>query len=381
MNLFRVDNFINMFGPKSPAYSIGKAQRESSSPKHSPGPADYNISLDKSKGLSFSKSSRTQSSQFANPGPGEYNIASKIGTGPKSIIIPRRLRQNTDIIPGPGEYSPKTLEKSPSFTFKKQTISTQISINPGPGAYSPISPLNKAPVATFGKSKRVESNSNASPGPGRYHVEASPKSCEHTFTKARRKMSGLRTPVPGPGEYSPYSNEHHGTSAIIIPRRPATAGKHKADTPGPGAYSGVKNSWDAPKWTIPKSLKDSCSIMPSDILSIEKKLTQGNYTDSTEIMERRGSSVKNKGKNYLSEKRIFTTAEASEGKGTKISVESLRRQFMKGERTPGPGHYDISRSFERRGLTFTKSSRIRIAKIYGPGPGQYDIPHTIGTAL
>ena len=367
-----------MFGPKSPAYTIGKAQRVVSSPKQSPGPGDYTAGLEKAKGLTFTRSPRTLSSQFANPGPGEYNVSSMIGTGPKSIIIPRRLRRNTDTNPGPGDYSPKNIEKTAAFTFKKQTDINQSSINPGPGAYSPISPLIKAPVAIFSRSKRTHSNINFSPGPGRYNIEGSPKSCEHTFGKAKRELSGSRIPGPGPGDYSPYCNEHTGASAIIIPRRPATASSNKDNTPGPGTYSCVRNSWDAPKWTIPKSPKDSCGV-PSDVLKSEKKLMHVNNTGSTEITARRDSSAKRNGKMNSTDNVFFTAVEASERRGPSAVFGTSRRHFVKVEKKPGPGQYDTTRSFERRGFTFTRSTKIRISKFDGPGPGRYNIPHTIGT--
>ena len=231
-----------MFGPKSPSYTIGHAPRQQQSPKNSPGPAAYFIHAEKPKGLSFTRSPRASLNTSMIPGPGEYNHSSSIGKGPKPIIISRKLRRSTESVPGPSDYSPRIQDKTVKYTFRKQKDIDQPNINPGPGAYSPKYTAIKSPITLIGKAKRSQSNFNMSPGPAHYNIATSAPLNAFVFSKARKENSPINK-YPGPADYSPKL-ENSEKSAIIIPRRPATA-KHY--TPGPGTYNNEKIIASSPK--------------------------------------------------------------------------------------------------------------------------------------
>ena len=310
-----------MFGPRSPAYSIGNACRLNSTTKETPGPASYNLSIDRPRGITFAKTPRS------------YN---------HSISIP------------------------------------------GPGAYSPVNVAKKSPIVIIGRSRRITKNNTNSPGPGAYNVQISPRSREYSFSKAS-KLNQNSSEILGPAEYSPRPLSNLGNSAIIIPRRPSTAkhqtpgpgaynnskiienvpkwtiGKSLKD-----CSLGVISPKSAPKFSIKKFQQVICSES-TEITSPDKKDTTGRRLRSMEFQINPGPA------DYNPKVHTKKSPSAIFGRSKKSLTEF--------EITPGPADYNALVKLERKGFTFNREKKTKFTKIEVPGPGQYNIPHTIGTDI
>ena len=85
----------------------------------------------------------------------------------KSFYNDKKLRTET----GPGQYSPKVLSKSISYTMPGRTDPLSPRGNPGPGHYKDKEPTKNVPGSIVGKDRRdtsVDHKTIVSPGPGRY---------------------------------------------------------------------------------------------------------------------------------------------------------------------------------------------------------------------
>jgi hypothetical protein len=126
-----------MFGPASPAYSIGTSKRDHSQEKLAPGPAAYNISRDPiPKSVSFNRAKKNSRSQSDVPGPGTYAIGSLLGNAPHAIITSRKPLKPNIYIPGPADYAPKDPANSIKYTFRSRSNIKMFDIIPGPGQYN-----------------------------------------------------------------------------------------------------------------------------------------------------------------------------------------------------------------------------------------------------
>lgn len=374
-----------MFGPKSPAYSIGRGSRLKKSISENPGPGTYEIPIEKSKRLSFSKSPKAAKFITINPGPGDYVLNSSIGTGPKAIIISRRLRRSIEIYPGPSDYFPKLEEKTVKYTFKKERNRNSVEINPGPGAYSPNPITQKSPSAVIGKAKRSQSNAIIFPGPGSYNPEGSPTSKDCTFAKSSRDTSPKKL-GPGPGDYFCQPLLDSKTSAIIIPRR-SFAAKH--NTPGPGAYNNLNVTSNTPKWTISKAAKQNVFSITTPNASPRAVYDKNNvYSGSTEISspEKQDNSPNKRAKRHNSEKKCYFRPgpadyypKAMQTKNPSAVFGTSKRTRNKPQCAPGPADYNTRKSPDAKGFSFTKEKKIKFVRFGGPGPGDYEIPNTIGS--
>jgi hypothetical protein len=219
------------------------------------------------------------------PGPGDYNIASPFGRGPKPIITSRKTPKSIENFPGPCEYSPKILDKSVKYSFRKQSDHSSLIVYPGPASYTPNDIKPKSPATVIGRALRSPKNHETSPGPGCYNLKSSFGSHEFSFNRASRDLL-KNDSGPGPADYSPRSSFTLGNSAVLIPRRPATA-KHQ--TPGPGAYETINYSQTSPKWTFTKDTKDPGPIGKSP--------------------KQRKRVLTKKKRNMVSESTVFTTHE------------------------------------------------------------------------
>ena len=182
-----------MFGPKSPAYSIGSSKRQDlNSSKQVPGPASYNISRDPiHRSISFNRAPKHTRRNSDLPGPTSYNINSNLGSGPHAVIISRRSLKSSTEIPGPADYTPKDSLHSIKYSIANKSNNLKIEVGiPGPGAYNNQVQGKNSPRAVIGKAPRVIENNFITPGPGSYDpVVAKPAMPKFTFSSTPRMDS------------------------------------------------------------------------------------------------------------------------------------------------------------------------------------------------
>lgn len=182
-------------------------------------------------------------SEMANknkvPGPGEYFHLQK--SEAPSFSLRGRSRDN---VPnnnpklGPGRYDPNystTLEKTPSYklgTSRRNLSMASSNIVPGPGNYTPKIGDDSF-VHHFGNSARSVSYDNKLPGPGTYDIHSSHNPVSFSMAPRRSSLSSFTT--PGPGAYS-TSNHFYGPNYSLSKsqRKPIADDNH---IPGPGSYS------------------------------------------------------------------------------------------------------------------------------------------------
>ena len=74
------------------------------------------------------------------PGPGKYPVKSRLGEGPRAVLLSRQMPVSLDgDKPGPGNYDPKPTRdpRAYSFGLKTEVLTRGKVDTPGPGAYSP----------------------------------------------------------------------------------------------------------------------------------------------------------------------------------------------------------------------------------------------------
>lgn len=129
----------------SPAFSMGSAKRVTIEKREEvPGPAAYSaVTLPRynSPRAVFPRAAKlTLGDRSESPGPALYSPKSLLGEGPKAVLTPRRDSQPfpASQLPGPNDYSPKPLTGSKGFSFAgKHPAHSGTEVVPGPGAYSP----------------------------------------------------------------------------------------------------------------------------------------------------------------------------------------------------------------------------------------------------
>ena len=215
-----------MFGPKSPAYSIGTSKRDFSIENPIPGPASYNIPRDPlPRSLSFSKAQKKSRSISDIPGPGAYIIPPPQGHVPHAIIISRKPPKDQCSLPGPADYTPRDGSSSIKYTMTSRSNSKILPSNPGPGSYNNTQILlRNSPRATIGKAPRAPDNSEITPGPGSYNPQVVKPSVPRFSFPLTPRADTCAESRPGPGAYSYELSTNTGKTAVITPRRPATWG-------------------------------------------------------------------------------------------------------------------------------------------------------------
>lgn len=192
-----------MFGPASPAYSIGTSKRDHSQEKLAPGPAAYNISRDPiPRSVSFNRAKKNSRSQSDVPGPGTYAIGSLLGNAPHAIITSRKPLKPNIYIPGPADYSPKDSANSIKYTFRSRSNIKIFNIIPGPGQYNNNQILfkKKNPSVVFGTSKKQSLTPRYGPGPADYGITRNLRGPRYSFSREKRITQKLEI-SPGPGQY------------------------------------------------------------------------------------------------------------------------------------------------------------------------------------
>jgi Sperm-tail PG-rich repeat len=342
-----------MFGPNSPAYSIGASKREPLAESViAPGPASYNIARDPiTRSVSFNRARKHSRVSSDVPGPGSYRISSNIGSGPHAIITSRKpLHSNSDI-PGPADYTPKDSSHSIKYTMATKFTPRALYNIPGPGAYNNEGIGKTSPRATIGKASRLNETIFVTPGPGSYD----PKVVKPNVPK----FSFPLTPRIDTSDNKAYTINQSSNSGFSA--RPVTArnGKDSKSADVSNKYKRRNTNSDVPnpdEFNVKGNLNHNNEINTAVKYITPSKQNvpgPGEYTAKDIAVKKKSPSA------------VFGTSK----KSNPITSD-----------VPGPGLYRINRNLKGIKYTFSKQKRYTYKPPEIPGPGQYEIPHTIGTA-
>jgi len=409
------------------AWSMGtakKGQYAKTTPMETPGPGTYNGKNGRFSSPHYSMKGRYRSNSVSNtPGPGNYNIQSTIKEGPKYHIGSRSFigSSMTKEIPGPGQYTPARMIKSPSYSFGSRPASAHVDRNPGPGAYSLSASYDRLPGSIIGREERNTGlqGSGRIPGPGTYSLNSpttqnfGPKYGFGTGTRGGMHLSKAFT-NPGPGSYdAKVIIGNDGPKKSMTSRRPDSASAAGRDTPGPGTYelrvvqnapayrlgssqrsflskealnmpgAGTYNPNDravrplSPGWRLGTGKRDTASPNSSPgpgNYNIPSRLQEGpmygiSGRSSTQKLDNKpGPGAYNPSTSYVKPQ----SPAYGLGSGPKGSVDFTTRKDV-----PGPGIYDLKSQLQGPKYGFGTGARTSAGRDDVPGPGFYRIPCTI----
>eukprot|EP00823_Brevimastigomonas_motovehiculus_P002587 TRINITY_DN1562_c0_g1_i1.p1 TRINITY_DN1562_c0_g1~~TRINITY_DN1562_c0_g1_i1.p1 ORF type:complete len:467 (+),score=29.39 TRINITY_DN1562_c0_g1_i1:155-1555(+) len=287
------------------------------------------------------------------PGPGIYDIKSTLGESPRYSLSGRhKLPQNSDFVPGPGQYNydVKPKHQPPSYSMSGRFKFKPIGFGPGPGAYS--SDAKKGgPSITMAPRVCDKSVVLVSPGPAAYTFNANASASIGTWGPkysflGRHDIGKDRRQTPGPGTYQlkPIFGEKTD-HAIQLKGRPELKGDFD-NMPGPGKYNPDVKPFgsNAPRYTFrPKTeTKQPTKNTPGP----------GAYALPPTI-----------------------------GVGLSKSLSSRHEiTGSKGDQQPGPGQYNVIVMPRIKPPQFTmrpKTQAVKTTTFLTPGPGQYQLASTI----
>ena len=314
---------LKSFIPSGPSYSFSKSGRFSTPPSKDQSylsaetPAKTLNPLEKSKKLG-SISPKLLRSADHSPGPGNYETSSTLFN--KRISIGGKFKDLPESkTPGPGHYDTSMRSSGGFATFTDKRMKAEVSVTSNVDFYHKDFE-SSGPSYSIGLKPRSASTP-AIPGPGSYEVPSVQLSKNFTIMPKREPIATLKTPGPGA-----YNNEIIPSSqgySIGLPLSPRQQDK----VPGPGEYElDLKPS--GPRYSI-----------------------RSRFTDKE-----------------LEDSRDFATVKSS---------MTAQAPLLRGKpkdpspsRVPGPGEYDVSRSFDRGGFSQSRSGRFSDVEL-SPGPGEY----------
>lgn len=407
----------------SPGFSISKSPR-SNLIDLSPGPGDYeNKRLSSGPELSFTKSTRELFPQYPSPGPGDYNPSiqehsysciligkpkdePKLNTpGPGSynteirqnsptFSIARSPRfQSKELSPGPSDYNTEVKSHSPTCKIGKAKrlllgdIIAVHSTEPGPATYSGTPKVHTASAFIIGKPKEIMPNT---PGPSQYFSETlitHPKSAAFSIGNSKRPNI-VRNNYPGPTDYktSPRASSQKcsftRTSRSVIQNSespgpsyipPSTLSKVggvmsprfgvKEDIiPGPGSYNNSPCVSPSKGFTIPKAEKfEKIQISPISPLSYDTNIrsTSPKFSFGKSRREELFKQDTNSEILYVSKP----------NSSPKISLRGKPKELQI-DIVPGPGTYSTALKTNSPMYSIGKSKREKPTET-SPGPGEY----------
>ena len=118
---------------------------------------------------------------------------------------------------------------------------------------------------------------------------------------------------------------------------------------------------------------------------MKKELKSRIYSGSTEMSSPEKQEIGSSKRNLHSSGRLSNPGPGDYNpnpvklKHPSVIFGTAKRNSDCVELNPGPADYDVARSLDHKGFTFTKDKKIKFFKYDGPGPGQYLIPNTIGS--
>lgn len=411
--------------PSVPAYSIGKAPRDTGGKEQLPGPGQYE---DKHKELSvharlpravlnraFSKPSSL--AQLSTPGPGEYEVSKTSLSKRGQYIIgssKRDFHLGSDIGPGPGayDYAKSSLNPRGVAAIKSGRDGRAIGGLPGPGDYEVSkSSLSKRGIAALRSLSQAGSKSQSTPGPldydpYQYEERSKFKGGVRFPTSNRDGLGGSISEIPGPASYeiSKSSLRRNGYAVAKAPRNifekenvpgpgqyetaktslsrrgvakmsAATERSHNADIPGPASYDAFPKNTMTHGTTIPKSGREDFKTE-----GVPGPAHYDSHIALDKIQLPKGSSAA-LGKSSLHPKveptpgpGNYETAYSSLSKKGTAPIPKSKRDGGAKDHTPGPADYDSAKYFEKdwkRGVSIPSANRNNKTDTT-PGPGQYN---------
>jgi hypothetical protein len=273
--------------------------------------------LEKSKKVG-SMSPKLMRSADHSPGPGNYEMTSTLFN--KRISIGGKYKDLQESkTPGPGHYdtSMRSSGGFPNFTDKR--MKGEVSVTSNVDFYY-NSFISSGPRYSMGLKPRSASTP-AIPGPGSYDLPSVQLSKNFTIMPKRDPIPNLKT--PGPGTYNNELTSSSQKFSIGLPLSP----KSPDQIPGPGEYD-LDSKPSGPRY------------------SIRSRFTNKELEDSRDFATVRSS--------------MTAQAPLLRGKPKDPSPSKV----------PGPGEYDVSKSFDRGGFSQSKSGRFSDVEL-SPGPGDY----------
>lgn len=326
-----MSDFFDPLPPDAPPEPIG-SYVTSSARMSSPGPGAYSTRRDFNAEIPKIKiKGRHEEKIYVNNAP-YSNIPTTIGTGRKWTMKGRTKLSEPESTPGPYDYSKPLGSDSPKICIHTKSEVQKVDVGPGPGEYKVTTDFGdprKGP-RFHGPSERSMPVKSDTPGPGTYMVRA-PQT-------ARGGRIGQRTykehydDTPGPGQYSTprlSPNRNKGYIGQVITRSVDITG------PGPATYN-----------TDTKMLANVPRIYMHGRTKEHVDVTTAPYNDTRP----RNSSPK-----YSMRSRYYTTTETTPGVNyvppefgkdlPAVKISGSRRERSVETTGPGPGAYQISKSF------------------------------------
>ena len=315
-----------------------------------PGPGKY-FHIPKSNAPSFSLRGRSKDQVFNNNpklGPGLYDPnystilektpAYKLGTSRRNSSL-----ASSNIVPGPGNYTPKIEDDSFVHHFGNTARSVSYDNNlPGPGAYEINSALS--PVSFSITPRRSALSTYITPGPGTYSAKKSFFCPNYSVSKSPRKLILQDNHIPGPGSYSLANNDYGKKLTYMLIRIPhavrETLEKPK-QVPGPGEYSPNHQ---------PTKLSFSLRSRPAEIAH-DIVPGPGKYNPNQDFV--------------LESSPNFAIGKSSKSKGGAMETHN--------KNNPGPDAYFTKSTLSGPKCCFGSSSRSEWKKDEVPGPGSYTL--------
>jgi len=316
--------------PTNPKYSLGPRTPQVKMGDDTPGPGTYVTRKEAGSGKkAFSLKSRIYEGDHSVkvPGPGAYEEHGRIGTQALSAHFTSRPRGvDFSSTPGPGYYeSPTAFSKSngKGFTLKaKSNLRENDAGIPGPATYYPEDTLGKAaPAPSFGvvlKDPTNPAHFERSPGPAAYAADCRIGMGKKFSLRGKIARKALNHGVPGPGTYN--ANHHDkptNPKYSLGPRTPQV--KMGDDTPGPGTYITRKEAGSGKK-----------------AFSLSSRYKSGSQTERTPGAIYHPRDPNHSSKSFSLGGRVYS-----------VNYENAN--------TPGPGSYNLSRSFVKGGFSLKGS--------------------------
>lgn len=205
---------------KSLQFSFTKASRDLTTIDTGPGPGDY------SPRSSFNLSSsalivprRPATAEHKTPGPGAYISINFSQSSPKWTFTKQEKEGSFQVKPQKSRKKLLSKKKKTKNLFSESTVFTtveafqtpkktkkrinssdKVRFGPGPGDYSPNTINKKYPSAVFGTGKKTRIINNKNPGPADYELAKGINNKGFTFAKTK-KFKIIKFSGPGPGQY------------------------------------------------------------------------------------------------------------------------------------------------------------------------------------
>ncbi|XP_065066593.1 uncharacterized protein LOC135692413 isoform X2 [Rhopilema esculentum] len=232
------------------SFGLSPKKRE---PKSLPGPAEYNISRDRTHGPSYSFGTRLKENIVTGshtPGPGAYQIGTTIGKSVAKSIAGRQIFKNNDNRPSPNTYIlPSSFGKTNMLTMTYRPFETAVEASPGPAEYEPRNEnLRKGPEFTCGRRCRLSypdvlhhwdqaRNLNPDVSPLSYNPNRDfSKNDKPTYSIGKR-FKEKNADSPGPASYNvSVAKQQKGTKQPSFSIGKRIEKNIVKDGPGPAAY-------------------------------------------------------------------------------------------------------------------------------------------------